>query len=322
MQRIYEWLLEGDAWVQYRTRIDLLGEGMDEPEVRLAHQVLLEHPRIKTIIEELTTWPGPVISNHKNANHPIQKLSFLAELGLTRNDAGIEKIAARILDLQSQAGPFQVLVNIPKTFGGPGEDNLAWTLCDTPLVLFALFKFGYAEDERVLRAAEYLNGLARENGWPCAASPECGKFHGPGHRSDPCPYANLIMLKAFAQIREYRDSPACRNGAEAQLHLWQNRETHHPYIFYMGTDFCKLKAPFIWYDLLHVLDVLSQFPELKDDPRLKNMLNILRSKENSERQYTPESIWTAWKEWDFGQKREPSRWLTFLCLRILKRLEG
>ncbi|MGV8026718.1 MAG: hypothetical protein AB2L18_09195 [Anaerolineaceae bacterium] len=61
----------------------------------------------------------------------------------------------------------------------------------------------------------------------------------------------------------------------------------------MGTDFCKLKAPFVWYDLLHVLDVLSQFPWLKDDPRLREMLDVLQSKENAEGQYTPESIWTA-----------------------------
>ncbi|RJQ44276.1 MAG: hypothetical protein C4545_01450 [Anaerolineaceae bacterium] len=323
MQKLYEWLLNGEAWVQYRTRIDLLGEGTNESEVIRAHQAMLDHPTIKAIIEELTTWPGPVITNHKNASHPIQKLSFLAELGLTRNDPHIEEIAAQIFKHQSQAGPFQVLVNIPKAFGGTGKDNLAWTLCDTPLILYALIKFGYGEDKRVQQAIEYLTGLVRDNGWSCAASPEIGKFHGPGRKDEPCPYANLIMLKALAQIQDLGDSPAaCRKGAETQLFLWQNRRELHPYIFYMGTDFCKLKAPFVWYDLVHVLDVLSQFPWLSADPRIKEMLDILRSKGNAEGQFTPESIWTAWKDWDFGQKKEPSRWLTFLSLRIMKRLEG
>jgi hypothetical protein len=30
--------------------------------------------------------------------------------------------------------------------------------------------------------------------------------------------------------------------------------------FYMGTDFCKHKVPLVWYDILHVVDVLTQFP--------------------------------------------------------------
>jgi hypothetical protein len=30
----------------------------------------------------------------------------------------------------------------------------------------------------------------------------------------------------------------------------------------------------------------------------------------------------AWKEWDFGQKREPSPWLTLMVHRALKRITG
>jgi len=320
MHNDHQWLLEGDAWIQYRTRIDLLGQSRDDAEVRQAHQAMLEDPKIKTLIADLADWQSQAINNHKNANLPIHKLSFLAEVGLTKDDPGIAEIIDKIFNHQSQEGPFQSLLNIPKVFGGSGEDSLAWMLCDTPLILFALLKFGYQEDERVKQAAGYLRDLVRENGWSCAASPEIGKFHGPGNKNDPCPYANLIMLKAFAQDDTLRDSDACRIGAKAQLTLWQKRREIHPYIFYMGTDFCKLKAPFVWYDLLHVLDVLSQFTWLKEDPRLQEMLEILRAKADTEGHFTPESIWMAWKTWDFGQKKEPSRWITLLCLRILKRL--
>ncbi len=322
MQTIYDWLLEGDAWVQYRTRIDLLGEDAGLAVVRQARQSMLEHPKIKAIVAELSDWPGAAITNHKNANLFIHKLSFLAEIGLTKNDPGIETITDRIFEHSSQNGPFQVLVNMPKAFGGTGQDCMAWTLCDTPLILYALLKFGYGEDQRVQAAAAFLSGLGRENGWPCTASPEIGKFHGPGQKSDPCPYANLIMLKALAQEKSLHDSTVCRGGIETQLSLWKERTVMHPYIFYMGTDFCKLKAPFVWYDLLHVLDVLSQFAWIKDDPRLQEMLDVLRTKEGTDQRFTPESVWMAWKDWDFGQKRESSRWLTFACLRILHRLEG
>jgi len=88
----------------------------------------------------------------------------------------------------------------------------------------------------------------------------------------------------------------------------------------MGTDFRKIKAPFIWYDILHVLDVLSQFEWTRNDSRLIDMAEIMKSKANGEGKYTPESVWRAWKDWDFGQKKLPSRWLTFLVLNIFKRL--
>ena len=95
----------------------------------------------------------------------------------------------------------------------------------------------------------------------------------------------------------------------------------HPYMFYMGTDFRKIKAPLVWYDILHVLDVLSQFEWLRDDPRLQQMIEVVASKSDSEGRYTPESEWRAWRDWEFGQKKQPSRWVTFLIKRIILRTE-
>jgi hypothetical protein len=207
-------------------------------------------------------------------------------------------------------------MNIPTHFGGTGEDQWAWALCDSPSLLYALLRFGLGNDERVQRALAHLAGLSRQNGWPCTGN--LGKFRGPGRKEDPCPYANLIMLKALAQSPQWIDSPQARAGAETALNLWTVRREQHPYMFYMGTDFEKLKAPFIWYDLLHVCDVLTRFPFLKGDPRLSEMLALLRSKASASGCFTPESVWQAWKDWEFGQKKQPSRWLTLQVQRILR----
>jgi hypothetical protein len=88
----------------------------------------------------------------------------------------------------------------------------------------------------------------------------------------------------------------------------------------MGTDFRKLKAPFVWYDILHVAEVLSHFSWVHDDARFVEMLVLINSKADEQGLYTPESIWTAWKGWDFGQKKLPSQWLTFLIYRINRRV--
>jgi len=68
-------------------------------------------------------------------------------------------------------------------------------------------------------------------------------------------------------MEEYRDSSACHVGTETLLTLWKGSFTQHLYMFYMGTDFRKLKAPFVWYDLLHVLDVFSRFAWVREDER-------------------------------------------------------
>jgi hypothetical protein len=85
-------------------------------------------------------------------------------------------------------------------------------------------------------------------------------------------------------------------------------------------DFFVINALLIWYDSLYVLDLLTQFPWLRKDSRLIEMAEIMKSKMNERGHFKPESIWMAWKGWDFVQKKEPSRWLTFLVFRIFKRL--
>lgn len=317
-----EWLLDASPpWVQYHTRLDLLHQSETDPEVIAARAAIGEHPLVHELLSGLSSWSVTPIKRHNNAAHPLHKLTFLAELGLYASYPAIQTTLEQIMSHQSKEGPFQILVNIPTHFGGSGHDEWQWMLCDAPSILYALLKFGLEEDSRTQPAVERLAGLVCEYGWPCAAAPELGKFRGPGHKDDPCPYATLIMLKALAQSTSWRDSEACRIGAETLLELWSERKRRKPYLFGMGTDFVKLKAPLIWYDILHVLDVLSQFPWLHPDVRLREMAAIVAAKADDQGRFTPESVWLSWKGWDFGQKREPSHWLTLITTRALHRLQ-
>jgi len=108
-------------------------------------------------------------------------------------------------------------------------------------------------------------------------------------------------------------------GVDTLLDLWARRCTDKPFLFAMGSGFTKLKAPLIWYDILHVMEVLSQIPEARKQPAVEEMAQIINEKADAEDCFTPESIWMDWRGWDFGQKREPSQWLTFLATRILQR---
>ncbi len=316
------WLLEGDPWVVYRTRMDLLGQSERATEVKTARAAMLDHPQVRGLVAELAGWPGMVIASHKSAGQPFHKLAFLADLGLRAGDPGIDRVIACISKRQSAEGPHQLPVNVPVHFGGTGRDTWAWALCDAPLVAYALVRLGLKDDPAVRKAVAHLAGLSRDNGWPCAVSKELGRFRGPGRKDDPCPFATLIMLKLASELDEYRDGAAARAGAESLLSLWADCRARHPYMFFMGTDFRKLTVPFIWYDLINVLDVLTRFAWLRDDPRLRDMASILIGKADPDGRFTLESVWTAWKDWEFGQKKAPSRWLTLAAWRVLSRLEA
>ncbi len=66
-----------------------------------------------------------------------------------------------------------------------------------------------------------------------------------------------------------------RTGAETILTLWEQRKEHRPYLFAVGTDFTKLKAPHVWYDIPHVTGLLSRFLWLMQDDRLREMAIVI-----------------------------------------------
>jgi hypothetical protein len=201
-----EWLLQGEPWVEYRTRVELLGQPESDPQVRAARKATLADSKIKSLLSELADWPGTVLNSHRSASQPFHKLSFLADLGLNVSDPSVKKIVQKVMKHQSQQGPFQLPTNVPVHFGGSGKDEWAWALCDAPVIVSSLIQLGMQDDLRVQIAVEYLEALVRENGWPCAVSPELGKFRGPGRKEDPCPYATLVMLKVMAHVQKSKSA--------------------------------------------------------------------------------------------------------------------
>jgi hypothetical protein len=315
---VIDWLLEGPAWIAYRAQVDLLGQVETAEPLQTIRETMVADPLLLKLVADLKEWPGPALRSHR-ATLLYHKLGFLADVGFRHQDPIIHPIVSRILEYQSPEGPFTVIINLPKAFGGDGEDHQTWMLTDAPMLLSALVRLGLGEDERVVKAVTFLAGLVRENGWPCAAASELGKFRGPGRKEDPCPFANLGMLKVLADLPDWRNSDEAGKGIEMILNQWANRRESHPYLFKMGTDFCKLKAPFIWFDILHVLDVLSRFPRVHGDTRYQEMVRILRSKADQEGRFSAESVYLPWNAWEFGQKKIPSRWITFQALSILAR---
>ncbi len=312
-----KWLLEGDPWVAYSTRRGLLDEDISSSDMKNIYMTMENDPLVSRLLNEMEGWGRNVVNNHKNPSHLYHKLNLLADMGLTLKTPQIAKAVETILCHRDVNGVPQVLINVPKHFGGTGRDDWGWALCDAPVLLYTLLKLGMKEC--VLESGiSHLVMLAQENGWPCAVSPELGKFRGPGRKDDPCPYATLRMVKLLQCCSRWKGSAEALSGAEALLGLWERSLQEHPYMFYMGTDFRKLKAPLIWYDIVSVSDVLACCPQIHSDKRFKEMLDCIMSKADANGYFTPESVYLSMKDWEFGQKKEPSRWLTLCIYKLLK----
>ena len=302
-----EWLLSGDAVLRGLVSRDLLDEdgAMDH---------VPDQPRIKELVREVQQWPWPPLTSHRSAGHPFHKLAFLAELGL---DLGATEAASlrEMIEATMADGLPRLPTRTPERYGGSGRTEMAWALCDAPLLLYSLSRCYPSFDGR--QGAASLAAMARENGMPCRVSPELGSWRGPGRKDDPCPLATLYTLRALRQLQA--EEGTARVLTESLLDLWERSRERHPYMFYMGTDFRKLKLPFVWYDVLSVADTLSHCPWVHGDGRFLDMLSVIGSKRDENGRYTPESIWTSWKGWDFAQKTEPSRWVTFVVKRLHRR---
>lgn len=316
MKSYVDWS-QAEPWLMYAVQTQLF----EEPRERLLalHGQALADPKMQAWLADVAAYHDMVVSSHKNMNLPLHKLLFLLDLGYGEEVPQIAAALSAIRAHRDAAGVYASMVNIPTHFGGSGQPAFGWALCDAPLLAAAVLLAGAPAQGEAGAAVRALLATATPVGFPCAASPELGSFRGPGKKADPCPYATLAMLRLLALIPELAAGEAARFGVEALLMLWEQSMTRHPYLFYMGTDFRKLKAPLVWYDLVSVLDCLSRFPYAVSDARFGQMLALLESKQAADGGFTPESVYKACEKWDFGQKKKPSPTLTFYCMRIARR---
>lgn len=316
----YQKLLNiSDDWLKYPILLNLCHESKENlVEIRNA---ALADSRIKRYLTDITSFHGTLVTNHKNPDLPIHKLLFLLDLGFDTKIPEIKAAIEELLTHKDEHGIYQSMTNVPKHFGGIGEDVFSWCLCDAPLLLLALLKSGKDYHEYIKPGVDHLVSLCRDNGFPCAVSPELGRFRGPGKKDDCCPYATLIMADLLSYIPEYSNSQVAGSSVKALLNLWENSLSQHPYMFYMGRDFRKMKAPSCWYDIVSVAGVLSKYEFVREDPRFLEMIKHIKDKQDKDGLITPESVYQKLKDWDFGQKKEPSPYLTYLCYQIFERLE-
>lgn len=71
-----------------------------------------------------------------------------------KNTKEIEIISNKLMENTSENGAFLSEIFIPSAFGGNNKAEWNWIICDFPLITEALIRFGYANENRVLKSVE------------------------------------------------------------------------------------------------------------------------------------------------------------------------
>jgi len=312
-EELVQWLTSGEPWTRYRALIDLLGRPEADKEVAETRVTVTRHPLITAIFNKQNArgyWgtPKDIHTWWPRKNTTFWLLPVLADFGFTVADPRIAEACEYVFSTQLDTGAF-------------GWDPPNWPGdCHTAIIVEFLAKLGLLDDSRLAKAYNWLTRRQRlDGGFWCKDTAQPGE---PREKEPSCALATMFVLGAFAQHPKMRHSEIANRGVDFLLQCWENRGKvrYAGHDSQVGTDWEKLKYPFTDYKILKFLDVLSQFSYAKPKLRNSEILKLLFSKQDAQGRFTSESITKVWSAFDFGQKDQPSRWITLLAWRIWTRL--
>ncbi len=283
-------------WLKYAVELQLLNT---QPDIRPA----LQDKSIQKIIGRLKSQTAGIpaiksgLVHYTETGKAYWDLFFLADIGLTIHDAGLEAEAEEIFRYQSREGTFTMPPNV--------QDNY---FCMSAILISSLAKMGYRDDPRVIKYIRAAMGSQMPGGgWDCY-----GENFSP---EGSCPMDDMNILMLLGQYKDYRENPKLYKAIDHLLAHWE--VGNNIYGFGVGKRFRSLQYPAVKYGILRVLDALSLFPYAIKQKTFQNMLDYVHAKAQDGR-YFAESTDMVYTNFDFGQTKEPSRWITFLVGRIEK----
>lgn len=310
-----DWLLNGEPFVKYRTLIDLLDKDRKDKEVLAVENLVSKHKLVKQIFAKQNEdgyWgtPADIYKWWPKKDTTFWLLDVLADFGFKKDNKKIACAGEYVFSTQHSKGSF-----------GCAPPHKPYD-CYTGILTESLAKLGYTEDARLNKAYDWLiQRQRRDGGFWCK---DTGQPGGPRELEPSCAFASLFVLGALAVNPELKNNKITKKTGEFLLKCWENRGK----IKYAGHDsqigkgWEKLKYPFTDYRILKYLDILSQFDFVKNDPRMIAMIDLLFAKQDKAGRFYAESIHKVWSGFDFGQKEIPSRWITLIVYRIVKRLSS
>jgi hypothetical protein len=317
------WLLESDPeqpGVRYFALRDLLDRPEDDPEVQAAGAAIMATGPVPAILDAQYPegyWVKPGGGYSPKYRSTVWQIIFLAELGADPADErvrrGCEYLLGHAIAVNGAFSAYQKPVPsgcIP---------------CLNGNLLHALLRLGYADDERVVAALDWLaRAVTGEGGFRYLKSGTSGPdFACSANGAQPCGWGANKALRALLAVPSPRRTPAVERALEAGAEFLLSRDpaaADYAYTGRVSSTWFKLGFPLTyWSDVLETAGVLVDLG-YGDDPRLANALQFVLDKQDDRGRWKLENALSG-KMWaDIEEKRKPSKWVTLRALRVLKRV--
>ena len=307
-----------------------------EPAVRKTRELIGSKGWAAKILgrqKDGTYWDNPTSCYVPKFSACSWELLVLADLGVTRKDSRISRAVEHLLDLHSvDSGGVSLR---PR-----GNPKFEPHICATGNMVRALAKFGYAEDDRVLKSLEWLiSKQLADGGWNCSPPGKHGSF-----MSTIQPVWALSEMMSHDARRGWEIS--AKRGSEFLLKHRVFKSDMDDSVVLL--DFLRLHYPLHYsYDFLHGLRVLTELG-IKNDPRMNDAVSLLLEKRQPDGKWLLDGVYRGWRHshamhgeetvsrpeerelitqgWgtekalQIEEAGKPSKWITLQALLVLKRL--
>ncbi len=306
-------LERGQPWAKFLLLIP------NDPQRERTKKVLLIHPNIKNLITRLNdpSW-GIRSFSYQPADYRVYgsfywSLRFLADIGLTAEELGIDESIKRLQLQQLEDGQFMIRYHRKK------QQTIS-LICMTAHLTYFLIRLGYQESKTVKAALRYiLTSQRNDGGW------HCDRQKQPGERDESapsCAAANIHVIRLLGQFGKKYETvvrlpiselvktfdqialPGCELESQQNLNLYKLRYPPH----YTGLD------------ILNVIHSLSFFPDLSKHSNLDHLIYMVLNRWDGENWLRPEKRIPEWSAYDFGRTSNFSEWLTSLLLQAMERV--
>jgi len=327
--KVLDWLLgEQDPGIRFYALRDLLDTPSDDPRLHAARRATVDATPVKEILEaqqDAGYWatPGPGYLPKYRAT--LWQIIHLGQFGADGQDARIKRAVDYIFEhARTPDGGFSMDARRTGLI-----HCLQGNLCSS------LLELGYEEDPRLVEALDWLarsitgEGIAPSSERDAAIRYLRSGNSGPNflcsaNDHKPCAWGAVPAMEALSKVPDSMRTSSIKAAIEMGREFLLSRDpavADYP----MGWSEKPNRSWFLFgYPLGYVTDALRNIEVLcalgfGDDPRLKNALELVLGKRDSEGRWNLEYTYNG-KTWvDVEQKGKPSKWVTLRARRALRR---
>lgn len=323
------WLLEkSDPGVRYLAMRDLLNSSPGDIEYQKAVEAAHQEGPIATVLAEMDEagyWVRTGAGYNPKYRSTVWTLILLGQLGASVDYAPqIETSCRYLLDhALAEHGQFS------STRSGAPSGTID---CLQGNLLTALLLVGF-DDPRMEMAVDWMARSLTGEG-VASREDKSNPLRYYSYKSGPdficgvngdqmCAWGGVKVMMAFSHLPAGMRTPlvhrAIKRGVELLLQIdpqtaaYPTRDDKPP-----SRNWWKFGFPVFYItDLLQNVEALVRLG-YGEDPRLANALAYIRDKQDTEGRWALEYAYTGKTWFDFGEKKQPNKWVTLRALRVIK----